>query len=153
MPTAEPRSARTFCCAHCQVEVRVCPQCDRGQRYCGQPCREQARRRQLLDSGRRYQGTAQGRCAHARRQQRYREREKLKEVTHQSSQEEDAGDVLAPESSVTPVSAIKVVPPWHCQWCGRTLPRVVRHGFLRHAVLQDHWALLFGAITRGRSPP
>lgn len=152
MPAGEPGSGRTFTCAHCHAVVLVCSYCDWGRRYCSEPCRDKSRRIGQREAARRYQSTYKGRCAHARRQQRYREREKRKEVTHQTSRKEDAGDVLAPELSVAPVSAIKVVPPWHCQWCARTLARVVRHGFLRHGALQDPFTQWFGGITRGQSP-
>lgn len=153
MPAAQPGSGRTFTCVHCDTVVLVCSECDRGQRYCSERCRDQARRIRQRQAGRKYQSTHKGSCAHALRQQRYRKRQQQKEVTHQCSQEVGSGDVLASELSVAPVVATsKVVPPWHCHWCGRTLARVVRHGFLRHAELQDpltHW---FGGITRGQSP-
>lgn len=155
MPGGQLSSGRTFACVHCHGVVLVCSYCDWGRRYCGEQCRDQARRIGQREAGRRYQGTRAGRFAHARRQQRYRQRQQQKEVTHQCSQEGGSGDVLAPELSVVQEvqdTTCKVVPAWHCHWCGRTLARVVRHGFLRHAELQDpltHW---FGGTTRGQSP-
>ena len=152
MPAAQLGSGRTFTCVHCRAVVLVCSYCDRGRRYCTEQCRDQARRIGQREAGRRYQGTRAGRFAHARRQQRYRRRQQQKKVTHQCSQEVAPGAVLASELSVAPVATSKVVPQWQCHWCGRTLARVVRHGFLRHAELQDpltHW---FGGTTRGQSP-
>ena len=159
MPAAQPGSGRTFTCVHCHGVVLVCSYCDRGQRYCSKRCRDQARRIRQRQAGQRYQRTHKGRCAHDRRQQRYRKRQQQKEVTHQCSQEVGSGDLLAPELSVAPelnvvavAATSKVVPRWHCHWCGRTLARVVRHGFLRHAELQNPLTQWFGGITRGQSP-
>lgn len=153
MPVAQLASGRTFACVHCHAVVLTCSYCDWGRRYCSQACREEARRIGQREAGRRYQRSSKGRCAHARRQQDYRHRQKLKEVTHQSSQQQDAGAVLMPELSVQRAQApIKVVPAWHCQWCARALARVVRHGFLRHAALPDPLSQWFGGITRGQSP-
>jgi len=78
------RCGRMFACALCQREVLLCSGCDRGQRYCSQGCREQARRACLRKAGRRYQDSRAGRFAHARRARRYRQRQKI--VTHQASQ-------------------------------------------------------------------
>ena len=152
MPAAQLTSARTFMCARCHAQALVCPHCDRGQRYCSQRCRDQARRIGQREAGRRYQGTRAGRFAHARRQQRYRQRQRQKEVTHQGSQGVGWGDVLAPELSVVQDATCKVVPAWHCHWCGRVVASQVRRGFLRHGALHDpltHW---FGGTTRGQSP-
>ncbi len=79
MPAAEAgdgvgRLGRTFACALCQREVVLCSGCDRGQRYCGVACREQARRHSLRAARRRYQDSRAGRFAHARRARRYRQR-------------------------------------------------------------------------------
>ena len=153
MPVAQLGSGRTFACVHCHAMVVTCSYCDWGRRYCSPACRDEARRIGQREAGRRYQASHKGRCAHARRQQDYRDRHKLKEVTHQSSQQEDAGDVLAPKLSEERAQApIKVVPAWRCQWCARPLSRVVRWGFLRHGALHDPLSQWFGGITRGQSP-
>ena len=152
MPAAQLGSGRTFTCVHCHGVVLVCPHCDRGQRYCGQQCRDQARRLRQRQAGRRYQSTPQGSCAHARRQRRYRARGGQKKVTHQGSPAVGSGDVLAPELSVAQRVACEVAPPWHCHWCQRPVTNVVRRGFLRHATLPCPLPVWFGGIARGRSP-
>ena len=152
MPGGQLRSGRTFTCVHCHAVVLVCSYCDWGRRYCSEPCRDQARRMGQREAGRRYQGTRAGRFAHARRQQRYRKGQRQKEVTHQCSQKDGAGDVLALELSVVQDATCKVVPPWHCHWCARAVTSQVRRGFLRHAALQDPLTQWFGGITRGQSP-
>lgn len=67
---------RLFMCAFCHALVRICSHCDRGQRYCSKEC---ARRRRLelgRQSGRTYQKTPAGRRNHARRQAKYRRRQR-----------------------------------------------------------------------------
>jgi len=50
----------------------VCTCCDRGQRYCSLPCREQARLRQRRAANGRHQRSIEGRLDHRDRQKRYR---------------------------------------------------------------------------------
>jgi hypothetical protein len=83
-----------FTCARpeCRQIFFLCSRCDRGHRYCGACCRNEARRRSLREAGRRYQATRDGRFAHAARQRRYAERPQ--KVTHQSPRlEADAARV------------------------------------------------------------
>jgi hypothetical protein len=149
MPAAEAgdgvgrvgRLGRTFACALCQREVVLCSGCDRGQRYCGVGCREQARRHSLRAAGRRYQDSRAGRFAHARRARRYRQRHKI--VTHQASQVA----CLAPTVVADPVQAQleaaradDTAPAWHCWRCGGACMPVVRRGFLRHGRVPQHVA-------------
>ena len=152
MPGGQIGSGRTLTCVFCHGVVLVCAHCDRGQHYCGQRCRDQARRIAQREAARRYQSTPQGRSAHARRQRRYRARGGQKKVTHQGSQGVVSGDVLASELSVAQDTTCKVVPPWHCHRCGRAVTSEVRRGFLRHGALQDALTQWFGGIARGRSP-
>lgn len=81
------QSARLFLCACCRIQVLVCRQCDRGQRYCAGACA--ATRRQVLQrgAGRRYQRSRAGRFKHAARTRRWRARQvpPAKIVTHQGS--------------------------------------------------------------------
>jgi hypothetical protein len=152
MPGGELGSGRTLACLHCHCVVLVCLHCDRGQRYCSARCRDQGRRAAQRAAARRYQDTPRGRASHARRQQRYRQRGAQKIVTHQGSQGQHSGDVLALELSVARRDACEVMPPWHCHWCGRAVTDVVRRGFLRHATLQEVLPVWLGGIVRGRSP-
>lgn len=155
MPGGQLASGRTLTCVHCQAVVLVCPNCDRGQRYCSARCRDQARGVAQRAAAVRYQSTPRGRSAHARRQRRYRVREVQKKVTHQGSQALGSGDVLTSELSVEAPATRKVAPAataWHCHWCARTLAGVIRRDFLRHARLQEPLAVWLGGIVRDRSP-
>ncbi len=62
----------------------VCTRCDRGQRYCGEPCRRSARARSVREASRRYQKSPLGARNHAVRQMRYRA-SRRGPVTHQGS--------------------------------------------------------------------
>lgn len=80
MPEVLLRSRR---CNACQSMFCVCSHCDRGQRYCSDPCREYARRQQRRAANRRHQGTEHGREAHRLRQRAYRRRRHGSPVTDQ----------------------------------------------------------------------
>ena len=67
----------------CSAMFSVCRGCDRGQRYCSEPCRKLIRKRQLAAAARRYQASAPGKLAHCRRQKTYRQRHAQADVTHQ----------------------------------------------------------------------
>ena len=74
---------RRCCDTRCNVVFTICASCDRGQRYCSEPCRKRTRQQQLHDAGRRYQATATGKAKHCERQQAYRQRRSRASVTHQ----------------------------------------------------------------------
>lgn len=152
-PVAGPISGRLFVCARCHAQVVVCSVCDRGQRYCSRQCSAQARRASLREAGRRYQSGRAGRFAHARRARRYRQRQRhrpsspsssptpaAKIVTHQCSQEMDAGDVLVAKLDVAQTTGCEEPAQWHCCWCARTGHSEVRRSFLRHARVPQHVA-------------
>ena len=65
---------RLFLCARCRIQVVLCSRCDRGNRYCGRPCRRLASDAARRDSARRYQRSRRGRLAHAERSRRWRQR-------------------------------------------------------------------------------
>lgn len=154
MPDEQLDSGRTFACAHCHSVVLVCSYCDWGRRYCSEPCRDQSRRIKQRMAGKLYQSTETGRCAHARRQQRYKKRSIAKQMTHHPCPQEHGGDVLALGRDVAQgATCHQVVAPLRCHWCGRSVAKVVRSGFLRHAgAPNDPLAQWFGGLTRGQSP-
>ena len=80
-------SHRLFTCIRCRRQIRICTRCDRGNVYCSKGCAGLARRRTLLEAGRRYQQTMAGRRNHAARQRRYQLRLREK-VTHQGPHKE-----------------------------------------------------------------
>ena len=67
----------------CGAMFALCRSCDRGQRYCSEPCRKRIRRRQVLAAGHRYQTSEAGKEAHRHRQCTYRQRKSGAGVTHQ----------------------------------------------------------------------
>jgi hypothetical protein len=77
---------RHCCNLDCREPFPICACCDRGQRYCSQPCRARARVRQRRAANRRHQQSAEGRLDHRDRQKRYRRRRHTKSVTDQGSQ-------------------------------------------------------------------
>jgi len=75
-----------LCRAHdCGTLFWVCSHCDRGQCYCSQTCRQEARRQQRRAANRRYQLTEPGRRAHRRRQRTYRQGHVKARVTDHGS--------------------------------------------------------------------
>lgn len=145
-------SARTYACACCEAEVLVCTACDRGQRYCGKVCRQRARRASQRSASRKYQSTRAGSVNHARRQRRYRERERhIEIVTHQGSQEACEGDLLQSglnesDAACKPRSALA------CHWCARPVASVVRCGWLRHSAFEQDVAHELKGPPRAQSP-
>jgi len=139
---------RQFLCVRCQAQVLICSCCDRGQIYCAGDCAREARRHRQRAAGRRYQASRRGRLTHAERARRYRrDHAQQKNVTHQGSGPRPPDDLL----SVGPAAAASTPPSssacdggareqvrrhdpgaWHCHWCGRGCPRLVRQDFLRH---------------------
>ncbi len=110
MPTAceteSPLRARRCLGPDCHQIFMVCGPCDRGQRYCSQPCRTAARQRQRRAANRRYQQTEQGRETHRCRQRAYRERRAGVRVTDQACR------TITPSLS-TPVTRVQ-----RCAICG-----------------------------------
>ena len=83
MQTSE-KTYRLYSCRRCIQQVRICVQCDRGNRYCAGECATIRRRESLRRAGERYQLSYRGACRHAARQSAWRERQAQK-VTHQGS--------------------------------------------------------------------
>ena len=82
---AEGLRPRQCCEPSCCRIFAVCANCDRGQRYCSEPCRSRRRRNQVRAAGKRYQASEAGKSAHCRRQKAYRERRNEAPVTHQAT--------------------------------------------------------------------
>lgn len=61
-------------CCRCHALFWICPNCDRGQRYCSAFCRLPARRQQRRCANRRHQRSPEGRADHRDRQREYRYR-------------------------------------------------------------------------------
>ena len=144
----DDQSARLFLCACCRVQVLVCRQCDRGQRYCADGCAATTRQALQRDCARRYQRGRAGRFKHALRTRRWRARQVAlaKIVTHQGSQDPPSDAVLPatqtsalaatqPCTTTTSIAASVAIVPhtWHCHWCCAPCAALVRQGFIRHS--------------------
>ena len=81
---AREKTYRLYSCGRCAGQVRICCDCDRGNRYCAGECAPIRRRESLRRAGERYQLSYRGACRHAARQSAWRERQAQK-VTHQGS--------------------------------------------------------------------
>ena len=141
------QTVRLFLCACCRVQVLVCRQCDRGQRYCAHGCAATTRQALQRESARRYQRGRAGRFKHALRTRLWRARQVVlaKIVTHQGSQDGPSDAVLP----ATQTSALAIPPcttttsiaasaathphPWRCHWCCMPCAALVRQGFIRHS--------------------
>lgn len=121
------KPARLFNCARCQCQVIICSCCDRGNIYCNSHCAKSARRESVKNAGKRYQNNRRGKIKHAKRQQCYRQREKIK-VTHQGSITFSTNDLLPP----SPITSTKEpdVGEFRCHFCGRRCSDYLRLGCL-----------------------
>lgn len=125
-------SARLFNCARCLSQVIICSDCDRGHIYCSRRCSRATRCASLRAAGKRYQTSPKGKHQHAKRQYRYRHRQK--KVTHQGSPLLPHSDLLPTERGdpvdLPPVTTSDI----RCHYCGRRCPRFHRSGFLQQSV-------------------
>src|SRR3989442_11973839 len=104
----------------CGATFYICRPCDRGQRYCSDCCRQKARREQRRETNRRHQQSPEGRLDHRDRQQRYRQRLRVREkcVTDQASPDGNRfGNIPHQESVAAPVSMPSIAA--FCIRCGR----------------------------------
>ncbi len=146
---AGEKTYRLYSCGRCEKQVRICRDCDRGNRYCAEECARIRRRESLRRAGVYYQLGYHGACRHAARQLMWRARQTQK-VTHQGSPEAVAAVIVAPTSTTTPenhadhaaitalppatvlqAAAFRAQAPARCCFCGRRLSRFARLGPLR----------------------
>jgi hypothetical protein len=131
--------------SECRATFFLCPDCDRGQRYCSLDCRRRARLQQRRRANRRHQQSPEGRLDHRDRQREYRRRRAQGCVTDQgslsisSSSSSECGLIDATPVDVQSRSGRTLLPcspekrpgVWlYCRVCGRTgrfvdpLPRI-----------------------------
>jgi hypothetical protein len=145
---AGEKTYRLYNCGRCAQQVRICRDCDQGNRYCAGECAGLRRRESLLRAARRYQRSYRGACAHATRQRALRERQ-AQEVTHHGSIPTAVSVTVANNSTQTTtrgthaqIASLESQPhsaAGHahrtavssCSFCGRTLPAFARLGPLR----------------------
>lgn len=143
------QSCRHFTCGLCGKLVRICRRCDRGNIYCGEVCRESARRQSNRRRSARYQKSEVGRRNHRRRQDRYRSSRETRsdssaqtttiKVTHHGSADREPPVPRSPdlpEVSVTTFDRLhlRVAVPsrgsYRCRMCHRQVSERVRTTFL-----------------------
>jgi hypothetical protein len=156
---AGEESYRLYSCGRCRRQVRICCNCDHGNRYCEGECAAVRRRESLHRAGARYQCSYRGACRHAARQSAWRERRAQKVTHHGSLDPATAGTVTTRSSPCPPPEGIHadfvslaVLPstlalvtgprtarwplqrtprsPPGCSFCDRPLPRFARLGTL-----------------------
>jgi hypothetical protein len=158
MKTGE-ESYRLYSCGRCARQVRICRDCDHGNRYCAGECAAQRRRESLHRAGARYQCSHRGASRHAARQSAWRERRAQKVTHHGSLAPVTAGTVTTSSSPCPPPEGIHAdlvslaalpsilslvtgqrTTRWllprrsgaaGCSFCDRPLPRFTRLGPLR----------------------
>jgi hypothetical protein len=156
---AGEESYRLYNCGRCRQQVRICGDCDRGNRYCEGECAAVRRRESLHRAGTRYQCSYRGACRHAARQSAWRERRAQKVTHHGSLDPATAGTVTTssspcppPEGTHADLVSLAALPStlalvtgqrttrWPlqrrsgsagCSFCARPLPRFARLGPLR----------------------
>lgn len=156
---ASEKTYRLYSCGRCAQQVRICCDCDRGNRYCAGECARMRRRESLRRAAERYQLSYRGACRHAARQRAWRVR-RAQKVTHQGSLATAVAFIVGSISTTTEgthadIASIEPQPhatvleradrgahgrwPVHytvpaaarCCFCGRALSRFARLGSLR----------------------
>ena len=122
----EIESYRMFNCSRCGHLVGICTKCDRGNRYCGPVCAQEARVESRRRANRRYQATARGRRLHRERQARYRAHRR--KVTDQGCK-----PVAKPEKSEETRRKI-----YYCSTCGAGPVKWHRHLYLHQMRRPSH---------------
>jgi hypothetical protein len=95
---ASEKTYRLYSCARCAKQVRICGDCDRGNRYCAEGCAQIRRRESLRRASSRYQQSYRGACKHAARSRAWRQRHAQK-VTHQGSLGPGVAAIVVPNST------------------------------------------------------
>jgi hypothetical protein len=159
MGAGEP-SYRLYSCRRCAQQVRICRDCDRGNRYCAAECARMRRSESLRRAGERYQLGYRGACRHAARQRVWRAR-RAQKVTHQGSLPAAVTLIVVSTSTQITIQGThaesasgeaqahgralelsnprlharwpieRMAPVPRCCFCGRLLPRFTRLGPLR----------------------
>jgi hypothetical protein len=144
---------RRFCCAVCQREAVVCPECERGQRYCRRGCARARRREAVRRASAAAQRTHRGATLHALRQRRYRSRQLAKFLAQKVTQQSvTQGPASAIEGESVPVvigkrkearndvamarnvEGSRGTGPILCSFCSRPMPRGAQLDRLRRAI-------------------
>jgi hypothetical protein len=87
-------------CQECGARFHLCRRCFRGQRYCSDPCRRQARRRQCRAAQERYLSKRQGRLRRAAAMAAYRGRVGVGDRSAEPGAESDRSSYRSAADSV-----------------------------------------------------
>lgn len=94
-------------CRRCSGPFELCRDCYRGQAYCGDACRQAARRDSIARAQRHYAASRRGRLKHQDRQNQYRRRGSKRNVTDHSSTAPGVGPILGRrEDTTSPVDEV-----------------------------------------------
>ena len=120
MMGASEQTYRLYSCARCAEQVRICSDCDRGNRYCAGECAQIRRRESRHRAGERYQLSYRGALRHAARQSVWRKHQAQK-VTHQGSLPSAAPLIVVAiatqtttEGAYVDMASMQPSPPPHC---------------------------------------
>ena len=103
----------------------ICGPCYRGQAYCSNPCRREARRQQRKRANRRYEQDPGVRQDHRDRQRGYRERLRLSRVTDQSSMTGCGSGSISPHLVRTDPGSAERVDEIHPQRWRKQASRII----------------------------
>jgi hypothetical protein len=113
----------------------ICQQCDHGQRYCADQCRQIAQKNAAKRAQTKYQNSRKGRINNAQRQQRFRQRQKQKDknVTHLGSPAPNADDLLVekPCLRTNEQQLQELRSNYRCHFCCKHCGSRCRVGFLK----------------------
>jgi len=125
-------TARLYSCQRCRTQVVICSRCDRGQRYCGGACAQDARATSLKCAAKKHQTSRAGRFNNAARQRRFRQRQKQK-VTHHGSLMFVLRDLLKnkPDHPQINRKPMPIDNTLFCDYCGSACQPFLRQDFLQ----------------------
>src|SRR3990167_4409455 len=134
---------RLYNCLLCHQQVKICSHCDRGNVYCSL-CAHKARIQALRAAGRRYQNTYQGKLNHAKRQQRYRERQKNKQkiVTHHTFGPPDisaSSEQILQEIDTEQIKTVEKQEISRCHFCYREVSAFLRIDFIHQSTAKRYF--------------
>ncbi len=144
-------SIRLYHCLRCHRQVMICQQCDHGQRYCAEGCRQLARKASSKRANTKYQNSRKGRFNNAERQRRFRQRQKQKStiVTDQGSPSRSRNDLL-----IEKLCAHKSTPKMQqidtgtvCHFCGCLCGPFFRGGFLKKRTTYPYQSKIYTGET------
>jgi hypothetical protein len=126
------KTARLYHCSRCHAQVFICSSCDRGNRYCANGCRQEARRESLKIANQKYQKSRKGKFKNAARQAAFRLRQKQKVTDQGSSQTPRHASLRAKlDKARSLLDCRPMGTVFHCHHCGKQCEPFLRLNFLQ----------------------